>query len=87
VGVKVGVEGKNPHFNKKPRWPLRQDPVQPMDVDSSSRFRQATQNQQSTISGRPINQIFNPTLTVAMGWHIKDPLIVARGTRDRNSKE
>jgi len=40
-----------------------------------------------TISGRPINKIFNATLTVAMDWHIKDPLIVARGTRGRNSKE
>jgi len=40
-----------------------------------------------TISSRPINKILNPTLTVAMNWHIKDPLIVARGTQDRNIKE
>jgi len=46
------LEGKNPHFNKKPRQPFRQDPVQPMDVDSSSRFRQPTQNQQSSLFHR-----------------------------------
>lgn len=38
-------ENKNPHFNKRQGQPPKQDQVQPMDIDSSSRFRQSTQSQ------------------------------------------
>lgn len=43
--------GKSPHY-KRPEFSPQQEQVQPMDVDSSSRFRQATQYQQNATSSK-----------------------------------